>query len=451
MPWATSFPARDDPLEEVSYSVQQCTDDHAIYWFHILLANTREDILDQDEADILCALSSSWNGIHAKARRTQDEVVIGQVTVHLTPRAGVRQRRRSDCIIFDLPGWDWAENNWLEVERRLEVLAALQFIVLVFDAREILLQFLYIALPFMHHLSRFPGLILAYPDSNGWSQVLTDGHDDIREVYVTQTDGQTYWKQYLLGHSRPPDPPLLQELKLTNVPFKSFEHLVWLIRAMPSLQTVNCEGVMWETLGAGTDLMPPPTSFLTCARGKPAPQSVRYRMKSCTDNRAAFWLAAILGLTKADTLDRTDMNALCAMVSAWRADDPCSSARYQDAIGIGHIRVFLTSRIGTSQPQRIRSIAFVTWESKRSYFDLPELDKQVKNLSALQAVLYVFRHVESLLEYRDEFLPLIPRLGRSSKLKLVLKSKEGFGKNDDDEYIQVSLKDYWIVNLHRED
>ncbi|KAJ3527320.1 hypothetical protein NM688_g8144 [Phlebia brevispora] len=468
IPWSTSFLARDDPLEEVSYSLKRCIDDRAVYLFPILLGYTREDIVDQSETAALWTIFSACPSVSGEPRRVQDRIgerahvrddslysslmaVIGPIRCHLTPRAGIRQRRRVMHMVFDLSGSDWMDNSWPVIDMQLETLVALQSVVFACESREVLLQFLHIKLPFMSRLAHFPGLQFTYPGHDGWIQVpLNVGFEGVSEFPVAQLNREMDWKQYLSELT----PGLrlqssLRDLELVDVPLKSFEHLVRLVEVIPSLQTVKCQGVTWETLGAQTDVMPSQTSFIAWATDELVPRSVYYRMTGCSDNRSAFWLAMLLGLTTGDVLDQEDMNALYTVVSAWKINGSCSSARYKDEIGIGHIRIFLTPRTSTFQLRKVRFIAFVTWESARSDFDWAELDKQVQFMSALHVVLLVFRRPKRLLEYCKDVVPLMPYLSRSSRLKLALKVKEGAQDrldDDNDEYVQVSLKG-WVEKI----
>ncbi|KAJ3554234.1 hypothetical protein NM688_g3210 [Phlebia brevispora] len=169
-PSSTCFLARDDASEAVTYSTQQCTDDRAMHWFHILLGRTRDDILSQDDADTLQTILHAWKDIDGRSYRDADAIVIGPMTTVLTPRAGIRQRRRVRCIVFDMHGRRWPEIsglNWSEVYKQLDTLNALQFVVLMFDSRSALLCFAYIILPFMSSPGLPPRLKLVYAGRTG--------------------------------------------------------------------------------------------------------------------------------------------------------------------------------------------------------------------------------------------------------------------------------------------
>ncbi|KAJ3557943.1 hypothetical protein NM688_g1202 [Phlebia brevispora] len=449
LPLPTSFLARDDPTEGVAYVMEDCTDDRAMYLLQILLGQTRQDILDQRTADVLCTLVFA-NVISGECKHKENEIIIGTIQVQLTPRAGIQQRRRAQCIVLDMQKRHWSGYDWPKIDEQLARLSALQAVLLVFHSRDILLQCLYIALPFTIHLYTSQNrLILVYPTQGGWNQVTLSADGSIEDNAVNLLDPDQSWKHVLreCPHlSRPPQDEIQPRgLRLNDVHFKSFEHLLRLVKVLPSLEDLRCKRVTWETLGASADRIPSPMSFLTRDN---LPQQVYYNMSNCTNNRASIWLGLLLGLAEEDVLDRRDIDALWAIASAWEQNgDGYSSQRSRDEIKMGMLRVQLTPTPGGPRPRRVEHIVFDSWTFSTE-FNWSELDKQVGNLSALQTVLLIAASRDCLLKYCDNVPPLIPRLRSSRKLKLSFKSKGSHQKRKkDDEYVQISLTDNEIQSI----
>ncbi|KAJ3554047.1 hypothetical protein NM688_g3307 [Phlebia brevispora] len=232
-------------------------------------------------------------------------------------------------------------------------------------------------------------------------------------------------------------------LHLTDVRFRSFLHLLRLIKGMPSLLLVDCTKVVWDALSPRMGPMPSPTSFL--ARTGSSTDQLRYQMKECTDDRGAFWLAALLGRTRQDIVDRSDAEVLCALSSVAGLD--CFSRRLVDEIRVltkEHIcctLVSLSPQIGNQQRRRIRSVTlnFAVSGNTSVDVDWSQLD-ELEHLSALQSVFLVFKSCDDVLEFRDKFMPFIPRLSCSPKLNLVM----GLQPPEEPvafQWIQISLAD----------
>ncbi|KAJ3539575.1 hypothetical protein NM688_g6344 [Phlebia brevispora] len=477
MPSPTCFLAKEDPSRAVTYFMEGCTDDGAVHWLQLLLGQTRQDILNQNDVDALFATLSACTDFDGKSRRTEDEIgectavwmacdpeflastVIGRMSVYLSSRAGARQRRRVERIIFELQGKHsgWSDYDWPEIDRQLRALSAVQTIGLICPSRDLLLRYLNIILPFMSHLSLSPRLQTMYLSPNGLIQLLLT-EDGIQEVAADSVN-DILWKQILQKYAISMYPSLssrssiTRELVLSDVHFKSFRRILGLIKEMPTLEEVKCLRITWDAEYTDTDCMPPRTAYSSriCLSHR-----LKFLMVDCTDDGAAHRLAILLGLTREDGLDPIDASMLCDSIAlAWpqtvRTSNGKASCYHRGEITFGDglsydklgsdphlpaLYVRLTPRDPIRQYRKVQCIAFrVSWVSVL----VSHASKIVKlaDLTALQIILLIFSSHHDLLEYVDNLRPLNFRPGRHSKLKL------GFDRGDRliREFCQVHLTD----------
>ncbi|KAJ3547126.1 hypothetical protein NM688_g5433 [Phlebia brevispora] len=216
------------------------------------------------------------------------------------------------------------------------------------------------------------------------------------------------------------------KLKLMDVHFRSLEHLVRLLKEMPSVEKVECERVTWDILSLRTGQLPAPTSYM--ARDDPT-KVVHYSMKECTDDAAASWLAIVLGQTRQLVLDRLDARALCTIASAWDKNSR-ESCRTQDAIIIGPssepaVSVLLRpSGSGRDQRRQVRSIVFCLG-SNDPRSDWSEIDSAIETFPALEEVFICLSPPQSLDSFHDSVLQnSMPLLKNSPKLQFVVRTKD---------------------------
>ncbi|KAJ3558717.1 hypothetical protein NM688_g750 [Phlebia brevispora] len=221
-------------------------------------------------------------------------------------------------------------------------------------------------------------------------------------------------------------------VELRDVHFKSFGHLVRLIKELPTLRSLECTRVTWESCALRAGGVVYPTSFL--ARENPL-WFVQYDFTDCTDAAGAGWLGVLLGKTRQDVLDLDDASSLCAVASAWKTN---CSYRYQDEIGwLRRMHAFLTPRVGHGGRRNILAITFDLIDATLpTNVDWPQIDEQLALLGTLQVVLILLPHSRTD-HYLAKVHPLIPLLGQSHKLRFALRN----GDHDMSLYSKASLVD----------
>ncbi|KAJ3556854.1 hypothetical protein NM688_g1794 [Phlebia brevispora] len=238
----------------------------------------------------------------------------------------------------------------------------------------------------------------------------------------------------------------IRHLSLKSIHFKTFTHLVQLIREMPSVDYVDCKGVTWGTR-EGEIIYP--TLFL--ARDNPS-EEVEYSMHGCTDDASGAWLAILLGQTRADVLDRLDADLLCAIA---KAGTYTSSVRKQDFIVFLYeltlnvwksnylMYAYLTPRApkGVTDRRRISAIVFNILQIHKD-IDWRKIDEALATsldaLGTLQVVLFILDDDKEREEYLNDIALSMPFLTRSLKLKFALWSKDVEGNGL---YTQAVLED----------
>ncbi|KAJ3552038.1 hypothetical protein NM688_g4368 [Phlebia brevispora] len=229
----------------------------------------------------------------------------------------------------------------------------------------------------------------------------------------------------------------IRRLRLDDMHFRSFRHLLRLIREMPSLTKVECWNVRWDMLSPGTGELPSPTFFL--ARDDTS-QSVHFVTIRCTDDKAALWLSTCLGLTREDILDRRDANSLVAFASPW-INVPRIAWRTTDSIFAPPMYASLTPRMGKNQQRRVKAIAFQVGKDgydNWSLFDWPKIEVQLATLDTLQVVLVAFESYDLLYKYRSAVLSLMVEL-RNSRIQLKFAFDRSESRSLSPSWIQASL------------
>ncbi|KAJ3544257.1 hypothetical protein NM688_g5765 [Phlebia brevispora] len=211
----------------------------------------------------------------------------------------------------------------------------------------------------------------------------------------------------------------IRTLNLRHVHFKRFEHLVRLIKEMPSVMIVSLQHVTWDPQSLDRDQGLPPTSFLQ--REDPA-RGVEYDSEDCTSDRAALWLAICIGLTREDVLDSNDARSLWAIMSTSKLSHHIldGQKREVDEIYLYLFHVFLTPRAGFRHERRVRAVAVHLWNGDWSLFDWGEIDRRLASLGALEVVLLVFHSYDSLCEHRNSIRTSFLCLKRRPHIQLKL-------------------------------
>ncbi|KAJ3558716.1 hypothetical protein NM688_g751 [Phlebia brevispora] len=239
----------------------------------------------------------------------------------------------------------------------------------------------------------------------------------------------------------------IRNLRLKKVHFKTFTHLVRLIREMPSVRSVWCNQVTWGTREGEVVY---PTSFL--ARDDPSEPVEYYFMEDdYTDDAGGAWLGILLGQTRADVLDQIDAGLLCAIA---KAEGCYHSRREQDRIMFqylgfsvdSHIYTYLTPRApnGVRTRRRIRAFAFIVGRKNFDWLKIDEALATLNSLGALQVVFFVLDGGDEREEYLKDIAPSMPFLTRSPMLKFALKSQ-----NSEHNHLctQAVLKDVGRINV----
>ncbi|KAJ3522233.1 hypothetical protein NM688_g8903 [Phlebia brevispora] len=229
-------------------------------------------------------------------------------------------------------------------------------------------------------------------------------------------------KHQMLSSIHPPFPQVLphfsagiRKLHLENVHFKTFTHLVRLVKEMPSLYRVECTQVTWDTREGEVMY---PTSYL--AKHDPS-EAVEYHydytvsMYASLPRNGSAWLGILLGATRADVLDRSDADLLRAITNASECN---TTSREQDRIRLWSNRVnslsadlrihaYFTPRAGVRERRRIRAIAFEVfyWGQTNKWSKIIEA---LATFNALQVVLFVLEQNGSQTRYLNQIYPLMP-------------------------------------------
>ncbi|KAJ3542107.1 hypothetical protein NM688_g6006 [Phlebia brevispora] len=192
----------------------------------------------------------------------------------------------------------------------------------------------------------------------------------------------------------------IEDLCLSGVHFKRFEHLVWLIKEMPSVSRVYLAHVTWDPQTLGADQIARSTSFLERENRM---YDVSYLSDSCTDDKAAAWLAIFVGLTREDVLDQNDARSLWAIVMAFREDQMNYYEQTVDEIKLRRFTVFHTPRAGARQKRKVRAVAFHLSDRHWSgvTVDWGEIDRRLASCGALEVVLLAFFSWDSLCKHHN--------------------------------------------------
>ncbi|KAJ3521060.1 hypothetical protein NM688_g9071 [Phlebia brevispora] len=223
--YPTSFLSRDDLAQKaVSYRMQDCTDDAGAAWLGILLGQTRTDILNRDDAELLCAVAGARKCV--ECTRWEDEIWFGcdasiYIHAYLTPRAGIRDRRRIRAIALDLWSHDDDTASWPTIDAALASLTVLEVVLFVLRRDDTMLYLEKIA-PLMPLHARSPRLRFALQDEHQRAYtraVLED--DEFRKIgepsagagrypWTIQTDTIVYAYEYQLQCTQLSRFPILQ-------------------------------------------------------------------------------------------------------------------------------------------------------------------------------------------------------------------------------------------------
>ncbi|KAJ3542497.1 hypothetical protein NM688_g5965 [Phlebia brevispora] len=210
----------------------------------------------------------------------------------------------------------------------------------------------------------------------------------------------------------------VRTLDFEDVHFKRFDHLVRLIKAMPSVEEVTFRRVTWDPQSLDVYQIPPPTSFLE--REDPTVHA-HYMLEGCTNDRAAGLLTILIGLTREDVLDHNDACSLWASTMAWKGNDKRDYRRRGvDKIYIYPFHVFLTPRAGIRQRRRVRAVAIEYGRRDSPNSDWAEIDRKLASLGALEVVLLLFHSYDSLCKHRNSVPTLFPCLKRRRQIQLKL-------------------------------
>ncbi|KAJ3545936.1 hypothetical protein NM688_g5567 [Phlebia brevispora] len=219
------------------------------------------------------------------------------------------------------------------------------------------------------------------------------------------------------------------QLCLFNVHFKSFTHLVRLVKEMPSIYRVECRRVTWDTRAG--EIMHP-TSYL--ARDDPSAR-VDYEMHRCTNDAGTAWLGIFVALTRDGGLDRSDADALRVIAEAAKCRQ---SDRWEDKIGLRFygldVIAHLTPRAGVRERRRIRAIV-VELRYVEDVSLWPKIVETLATLNALEVVLFALGDAEGSKHYLEHTHPSVLR-HRLPGLKFALPHD-----SDEDLFVRAVLED----------
>ncbi|KAJ3556655.1 hypothetical protein NM688_g1908 [Phlebia brevispora] len=237
----------------------------------------------------------------------------------------------------------------------------------------------------------------------------------------------------------------LQDLRLINLRFKSFIHLMNTIGNMPALKEVFLAEVKWEC-ARDEEFRPPPV-----CRARFQQHPYHYYMRGCTDNAALVWLRLLLVCQGSDRMDQIDVGRLYHIISALAKDNMvhcwCHENSPEDffvevqpkpdtqSSGSLYVRVFLTSHV-EGRLQRIRAIAFESEDFQEHVdYDWGEIDSSLASLPALETLCFVFHEKDAVLHLHEDIISLkMIHLKDSHNLKYALCVTNG-------EWAQVSCAD----------
>ncbi|KAJ3559034.1 hypothetical protein NM688_g584 [Phlebia brevispora] len=222
-------------------------------------------------------------------------------------------------------------------------------------------------------------------------------------------------------------------LELKDLHFKKLGDLVRIPRELPSLRSFTCRNVTWED--PLSEELPPPSSYLSRRQTN---EIAYYRLRGCTDNRAAFWFAALLAPRWRDRLEQGGAHQICRIASAlWRHVDTSkledlSAVRYEDHLWFraptGLVKVYFTDQVAR-QPRRVRGVeldvSFVK-EEDLECSDWATVDRFTTALPSLGTLLVCSSYRGDLLLFHKKVVvQRMPSSNGSSRLKYALRSYEG--------------------------
>ncbi|KAJ3552142.1 hypothetical protein NM688_g4308 [Phlebia brevispora] len=234
----------------------------------------------------------------------------------------------------------------------------------------------------------------------------------------------------LLPRSHPSFSTGIRTLSLSHVSFKSFAHLLRLIREMPSLKHAQFTNVSWNEANG----IPSPTSFL--ARDGTSP-CVGFSAINCTSDKAALWIGIVLGLTRKDALDSMDAGILIDLTLPWTHISQLSG-REQNSIYAYPLYVLLAPREDKMRRRRVHSIAFEIDDHNWSQFDWSQIGKKLRTLGELKVVLVAFSSYELLCKHRNAMLSCMTGLKSYPDVRFKLAFEQDSFPQDE-EWVPVSF------------
>ncbi|KAJ3555676.1 hypothetical protein NM688_g2443 [Phlebia brevispora] len=234
-------------------------------------------------------------------------------------------------------------------------------------------------------------------------------------------------------------------LHLKDLQFKKLGDLMRIPRELPSLRTFICRDIIWED--TSPEELPPTSQYLSWRT-----DSVEYELRSCTDDRAAAWLAALLAPRWRDRLEESDAHQICRIASALSQNLDGRKLVYSTAYRLeeslyfywpktGSVTVYFTDRVAR-QARRVRAIE---WDVSRH---VDEQDLECSDWEAIDRLTMALPSLGTLLirpECRDDVLLFhkkvvtqkMPSLHGSNKLKYALKSYDS--ERHPDRYIYTPV------------
>ncbi|KAJ3555192.1 hypothetical protein NM688_g2714 [Phlebia brevispora] len=220
----------------------------------------------------------------------------------------------------------------------------------------------------------------------------------------------------------------IDRLELGLVKFAWLQDLGRVVRELSCLTKVELYGIVWEEPKEGGEL----PALLPCLSPGNLPTCV-YKMRWCTDDRMALWLACMCSLVRTCQLRIEDVRALYWITRSlsvpWTF--PIEAWSEKDAIHVDahewKLEAALTTSTGTAQ-QSIYSLQLHI--ARTSAKDWKTIEAPVMSLRDLREVCFHFDHSDDMRTFATREIPLdMPRLWSSYKHQLTLCTAEGGDKH----------------------
>ncbi|KAJ3529826.1 hypothetical protein NM688_g7797 [Phlebia brevispora] len=222
----------------------------------------------------------------------------------------------------------------------------------------------------------------------------------------------------------------ISALRLTDLHLKTFEHVVRLVRELPTLKDVVLRRVTWDTAEDDPEahsVMPAPRAYMS----RDVEQTrVDYEAMGCTDDAAAGWLSWLVALDRTDIVERDQAENLYHIAQAFfknvdrhsGAENPVRTGAYRRKGEIVfwavHLRTlrYVTPRLRVyltppteGQRRRIRGIVLEFYGPGEAaeivgHTDWAAMDTRIAALGMSQSLLFACWKREGLFVVRNEIV-----------------------------------------------